>query len=205
VYDDPLLMELGADHAIGHKLLPAPIEELVEVDEQYIVKTHDLPTDDKPAIYLVRDGRDSLVSFARYIQSFEQSGQDISLLRKMFRRSSFHDSLKELISSNIRYGGWGGNVMSWIHRRNGKTHVLKFEDLITNPDICLDNALRDVGVNIGDGQNQIIPTFDELHSKWPAFFRKGVVGGWQKEMPESLHELFWEHHGEAMKLLGYER
>ena len=38
----------------------------------YFVKTHELPTenDNSPAIYLVRDGRDVLMSYAHYIQIY---------------------------------------------------------------------------------------------------------------------------------------
>src|SRR5262245_61488963 len=41
------------------------LEELAKSNSLYAVKTHDLPSSDcHPAIYLVRDGRDALVSYA---------------------------------------------------------------------------------------------------------------------------------------------
>lgn len=39
-----------------------------------------------------------------------------------------------------------------------------------------------------------VPDFEDLHSKWPSFFRKGKRGSWVDEMPDDLHWLFWDHH-----------
>ena len=49
------------------KKAPVDQETLIKMaksPEPYVVKTHDLPMDDAPAIYLVRDGRDALISYA---------------------------------------------------------------------------------------------------------------------------------------------
>jgi len=70
IYNDSLFSEIGASEMIGHEDLPASIEELSRSSRLYLIKTHGLPTDDSPVIYLVRDGRDSIVSYARYIMSF---------------------------------------------------------------------------------------------------------------------------------------
>lgn len=45
------------------------VEMARNAEEPYLVKTHDLPKDDSPALYLVRDGRDVLVSYARFIHT----------------------------------------------------------------------------------------------------------------------------------------
>jgi hypothetical protein len=54
-----------------HAIYDEPRQPKIDVatarasDETFLVKTHDLPIDDSPALYLVRDGRDALVSYAR--------------------------------------------------------------------------------------------------------------------------------------------
>ena len=40
------------------------LEAMMQENKVYLVKTHELPPDSSPAIYLVRDGRDALVSLA---------------------------------------------------------------------------------------------------------------------------------------------
>jgi hypothetical protein len=43
------------------------LEAARKTGEIFLVKTHELPDDDCSALYLVRDGRDALVSYARFI------------------------------------------------------------------------------------------------------------------------------------------
>jgi hypothetical protein len=52
------------DEAAGAKI---DVDAARSSQETLLVKTHDLPDDDSPALYLVRDGRDALVSYAHYI------------------------------------------------------------------------------------------------------------------------------------------
>src|SRR5262245_5929563 len=62
----------GLAEIVGHKPNPATLEEMAQSGQHYIVKTHELPRDDYPAIYLVRDGRDAIVSHANYALRTEQ-------------------------------------------------------------------------------------------------------------------------------------
>lgn len=68
IYNDQLFERIGASESVGHELLPAPLDQLKQDEKLYFVKTHNLPQDDNPAIYLVRDGRDALISHANYIK-----------------------------------------------------------------------------------------------------------------------------------------
>src|SRR5436190_14783558 len=78
VYEYPVLAEPreGYEELSNLTGLPdffklAPKSEVLrwmhEDDAIYVVKTHELPPDDTyPAIYVARDGRDALVSYARF-------------------------------------------------------------------------------------------------------------------------------------------
>lgn len=59
-YKDP---EIGVMEVTAGEEPPAPIEELARREQVYFIKTHLLPSDASPAIYLLRDGRDSYPGF----------------------------------------------------------------------------------------------------------------------------------------------
>lgn len=203
VYDDPLFRQLQAEEAVGHAALPASLMELDAERTVYFVKTHDLPPDNRPTIYLVRDGRDALVSYARYLLSFEKPPPSWMRLSKMAARCAFRSTLKEVITSDNHRGGWSRNVREWTYgRRSGMTFPVRYEDLVAEPDRLLSQALDAVGVSIGYSGG-VVPSFDELHAQWPEFFRRGMVGSWRDEMPPDLHGLFWRRHGEAMEVFRY--
>ena len=204
IYNDPLFEEIGASSLVGHELLPLPIDELSKDQGIYFVKTHDLPIDNSPAIYLVRDGRDSLISFANYIQSFGKNIGRFDKLKNIFNFNKVNRTLNELIISN-RYGGWSNHVISWTRlRKSGDTFAIRYEDLVADPIVWLKKSLDAFQIQIKSVDGKV-PNFNELHKKWPKFFRKGKIGAWQEDMPKELHELFWMHHYEAMDAFGYYR
>ena len=78
--------------------LDITLEEMAAAAEPCFVRTHEMPADDDyPAIYLVRDGRDTLVSYAHFILSTE-NGTPVGSDREAFLRV-----LRELITSNSRF------------------------------------------------------------------------------------------------------
>lgn len=202
VYRDKVLHELGADEAVGQQPLPAPLDQLAKTPEIYFVKTHELPNDDNPAIYLVRDGRDALVSHAHYINSFHRAAGLAQKVRQSLGLDRLQATLKELITTEQHYGGWSRHVLSW-RDRPGRTCIIRFEDLIEAPEVNLQRALQELSIDLKPAGGAAIPDFATLQEKWPQFFRKGKIGGWREVMPPKLHELFWQHHRPAMTAFGY--
>jgi hypothetical protein len=158
----------------------------------HIVKTHDLPTDNCPAIVLIRDGRDAVVSYAHYAlkteQGIERPGRDL-----------FEATLEQFIIGD-NFGGWSRNVNAWINRI-GRDNVIRYEDLIEDPVNTAAAALGQLGVKVGISGAP--PSFQELHATIPWFFRRGKTGSWHEEMPAHLQDLFLERHGETLLCLGY--
>jgi hypothetical protein len=170
------------------------LDELRQRRDLCFVKTHDRPLDDSPALCLVRDGRDALISYAHFVRAHE---------RAMAEGRGFDEVLRLLIESRDHFGGWSGNVRAWYERPGrGRTTWLRYEDLIREPLRALEAAMGRLGVPLR-APAASMADFAELHRRWPEFFRRGKVGAWRDEMREELHRLFWQHHGEAMGWFGY--
>jgi hypothetical protein len=162
----------------------------------YFLKTHELPQDRSPALYVVRDGRDTLVSYAHFIRTYEPH---------MAQEYSFDEVLQLLIESTEHFGGWSGHIEAWRARTgSARTEWVRYEDLLREPVTTLREALQGLGIATPVATNAPY-TFSELNLRWPGFFRSGVAGSWVREMSDELHDLFWMHHGETMEWLGYPR
>lgn len=197
VYYDSLLEEV-----VGQEKLPASLDELRQREALYLIKTHEVPLDDSKAIYLVRDGRDAMVSFAHYTMNFTPPpAWHVRTIARVRGADRLQQVLKDLVCTDNRHYGWSGNVNAWMNRPY-PTAIIRFEDLIGDPVRCTNAALNRLDLPIKP-ISDTLPSFEELHQKWPAFFRKGKVGAWTTEMPANLQEIFWARHGETMKKLGY--
>ncbi len=198
VYEDRVLRG-SVPQIVGREDSNLPPQAMAEAQELYIVKIHDFPRgNDYPAIYLVRDGRDALTSYAHYILSFEsEPGTDSS-------PTAFYSTLRDLIVGNPHpFGSWSQNVSAWS--RHPRTVIVKFEDLVKAPEEVVQRAMSAVGCGGLSVRETIIPSFEELHQLVPRFFRRGRTGGWRNEMPPELHEQFWKYHGDMMERMGYSR
>ncbi|MCB0707221.1 MAG: glycosyltransferase [Saprospiraceae bacterium] len=175
-----------------------------------VVKTHllpgQLPFPEAKSVYIVRDGRDSLVSIAHHRKDIVEPGTD------------FYNNLLEAILSpgGSNFGGWPENVRQWVNKADILIH---FEDLVRDP-ITQVERLREI-MDLPQPDLSKLPTFQKLKFGDPQYgagkpeqkhlelakrhFRKGKIGGWQNEMPEDLEDLFWNQGGNLMQSLGYSR
>lgn len=203
----------GIESSTWHKETTYPIDDHYEKFD--FVKTHLLPSDlipsDRhiPAIYLVRDGRDAMISIAHHRSDIVQPGSD------------FIENLREAIiaAEGSFFGGWSRNVNEWIERAD---IIIKYEDLIKDPQAVFKRVEKIVDLPPADWQN--LPDFKSMKFGKPKyggqttskninipagdfsqkFFRKGKSGSWKEEMPPDLRDLFRRKHGAVMDRLGYE-
>jgi hypothetical protein len=200
--DDPVAQRVGTD-LVGYR--PKPDREtMVASNEVYFTKTHKRRKADQfPAIYLVRDGRDAVVSHARLRYSMQnpEAGQSIASFEDMLRKEITRPFVEDQPSS----GTWGGNVLNWLDSKGATLQVLRYEELMSDPCASVVRAVEALVPSLVSRESVEIPSFDELHSTDPDFFRRGVVRSHRDEMPQSLHELFWAQpeNEAAMKALGY--
>jgi hypothetical protein len=197
--NDPVAQHLGPEF-IGYKPRTQTLPELVDTADITFVKTHRQPhrveCGDQPAIYLVRDGRDAIVSFA-HLRARSLLGQG--------KTADTQQLLQELVvEETLGTGNWGLHVLHWL-KRSSPTAVIRFEELIREPEVEVARALAELNILPPKRVNASPPTFSELHKVDGEFFRRGAVGSYRDEMTQEIQESFWKqpHHSEAMTLLGY--
>ena len=163
-----------------------------------IVKTHLLPhqvpiKEGDTVVYLVRDGRDSVISRAY---------RKKHMLNKY---SSFSVNLINFISR--QKNSWSKHVETWS---KFSTIIIHFEDLIQEP-LAQVERLQEF-LDLPNGQKDKLPTLQsqkEGKAKYGGgkfvhkFFRKGQIGNWAKEMKPRYKWLFHKLHGETLLRLGY--
>jgi Sulfotransferase domain len=203
VHNDPLLGKLGLAEVVGHEALPASIPEMRAAPESYFIKTHELPQDKDPAIYIIRDGRDALVSHANFLLSFQKKQTWLKRALRVVGYNHFEKVLRGLIAKKPHYGGWSEHALSWADRPEAQTVVVRYEELCDSPQPKVEEALSQLGLKPRASMGGQVPDFEELRAKSPDFFRKGKVGQWREEMSPSLQELFLRVHGPVMKRFDY--
>lgn len=170
IYDDKF--DIGADEktaeVVGHEFLPRDfdITQAKKSEEIYFIKTHDLPSivdEGDKVIYLVRDGRESILSYQKHLAVFSEKNVDIT----------------EIILGNVPFGSWANHVAEWTARDEENTMFVKFEKLIQNPEEIINNISSFINLK---PLNRELPSFAELNKVNPNFFRSGETASWRRNM-----------------------
>jgi glycosyltransferase involved in cell wall biosynthesis len=185
------------EHEIREGVIPGrSLSEMVRDPDLCCVKTQELPANDgHPAIYVVRDGRDALVSYAHY--TLEVAARTPAPPGA----ATFSSLLHALVSTDSHFGGWAGHVTAWASRK-APTQIIRFEELIADPIPIVERALAGLGIH-RQPTAVPLPSFAELRERAPDFFRAGRVGSYRDEMPQGLEDLFWSRSAGAMRRHGY--
>lgn len=86
-----------------------------------IIKSHSVFTDKFPkVIYIVRDGRDVLVSYFFYLKKTRVISAD----------TSFASFLEEYNRDNLPHGKWEDHVYSWLSNKSHNIEVVFYEDML---------------------------------------------------------------------------
>ncbi len=178
------------------------------IGKQMFFKTHHLPESCyQRVVYLVRDGRDVMVSYKHYLE----------------QRPPHTTDFKKMITEGERLFPckWEDHIKQWQANPFGaQMLVIKYEDLLRQPSVELRRFCDFIGKDASDALIERVigeSAFDHMQEKekwdvglgdarWPAeghFFRQGLIGAYQREMPADILNLFERKANEALKLYGY--
>ena len=172
----------------GHTFLGESMDTFykrnVSSDELFLVKLHHTPVDAGRAIYIVRDGRSSIVS--RY-----------NLLLNLRNRTDV--TISDIIRGNVLHGDWSSHLRAWDPLNRPATLFLRYQDLLQRPAEAMDRVATFIQrTPIGTWQNN----FEELHRIFPQFFHGGSDEKNLAQMTSQEHQLFWTLHRECMQRYG---
>lgn len=177
----------GATFAEGEDLAE---EEMANSDSVvYIRKSHN-PPDEKvhKTIYVLRDGRDCIVSYAAMQSDFDKSVDWLGLLA----RGEFCTP----------WGDWPNHVEAWLPKADV---ILRYEELVKDSAGEVIKAIDKLGFTAT--QIAQVVDFKKLHDECPhyplQFYRRGIVGSHKDELPEDLLEVFMSRAGKTLQSLGY--
>lgn len=176
--------------------------------EPMFFKSHRFPQPDYArVIYLVRDGRDALVSYFHYKTA------------KQGREPDFAEMVK---TGEGLMGKWQDHVEAWLANPYGADMIMiRYEDLQSDPVAELERLCAFVHIERERSWLELVAenaAFEKMHSKekegryfredssWPEdklFNRRGVVGSYKDEMPPHVLALFLQDAEEALIRCGY--
>lgn len=148
-----------------------------------IVKTHDIEFDQEPTIYIVRDGRASVVSYYHFCRRFE-----------------FERSLESIIEGDTPFGSWSSHFRGWNPQARANTLLLRFEEVIAHPEETIAQLAQFLGTT---PNGSFEGDFAKLQATSPDFFRSGSNAKNFAELTSDQLDKFDSLHGELMYELGY--
>lgn len=161
-------------------------DEASRSDQIFLVKTHHLPRDGQPTLYIVRDGRKSCLSY----QYFHQC-----------KTPAPFPTLLDVVLGNDLFGSWSTHYRIWA--AHGNLMLLRYEDLVA----ASEDLLREIACFIGytGSVRPWVNDFDDEQRKAPGLVREGRVS-WDNNDPlwsSMIDAVFFQLHGDLMVELGY--
>jgi hypothetical protein len=179
VYQQDLLGSKALAEYVGHvEIAPGELRHWQGKKGIMAIKTHKYPADDRPAIYVVRDGRAACVSLWEFTY------------RKI--------SLAEVIEGNHEYGSWANHVAAWRPWERPETLLLRYEDMVSNLPFVLSEISRFLGLKI---LSQRVPDRDQIADLAVIWVRKH--SDWRQFIADRELEVFERVNGMMMRRLGY--
>lgn len=215
---------------IGDALqIPVPRYGLFPVSFEALVHSHfNYKVTSTPVVYVVRDGRDILVSHyykalntARY-GSASQRKRVLTFHRGIitgFRDAPLGDNLRTFYEEwkSRPYGSrvsWTEHIDTWLKEKTPNIHVVRYEDMLAQPKETLSRITSDVA---GEAVDEDIIDFAVERNRFERKTgrasgqakddenrRSGNAGGWRNTLPADLQEKFLEELIGTLRLAGYE-
>ncbi|HEU4719534.1 MAG TPA: sulfotransferase domain-containing protein [Bacteroidia bacterium] len=213
----------GMDFSNGHLFMPDihfNPEQMNELKTRpRFLKSHNPYTPDySRVIYLVREGRDTAVSYFHFLKK----------MKSISPETTFSEYLENFFfAGRSPYGQWNAHVFSWL-RDHRVPHLLlvKYEDLLVNAreelrkmvvfsGLAVDEKLLDLAVerssfaSMKEDEKRNSDSLRKLGHDMPAednsIVRSGKSNSWREVFSEAENEKFIRLYGDALDYLGYKR
>ncbi|MEM8780077.1 MAG: sulfotransferase domain-containing protein [Cyanobacteria bacterium P01_G01_bin.49] len=186
-----------------------------------IIKTNNLDISDQdttPVVYMVRDGRDAILSYYYSqnpsIDKGNPHAPQTSLVSKVFRKAGFQDLSTRLELSpfsrflDCHLSEWVSHVTIWLDRN--PIAIIRYEDLQAIPEQTLASLMLRLGVEVSSEViTQAVEIFDlksipQYQLKQKNKKSVGNPGDWQKHFSKKDRTYFRDKAGKILFNLGYE-
>jgi hypothetical protein len=202
-------------------------QNAMESEETIYYKIHDawaqlpdgnslFPADvTKAVIYIIRNPLDVVVSFAHHL-SIDIDKTIAILNNPEYAMGNHNDKLCSQLRQKLL--SWSGHVKSWTEESGLPVLVLRYEDMKDRPAETFIQAVAFLGLTATASeietalkrssftrlkQQEEEKGFSEKGAHAASFFRKGIVGDWQRVLTQEQVRQIIDRHGEIMKRFGY--
>ena len=170
-------------------------------------------------IYIMRDGRDTLVSY--YFHLIREQGPQLRQAEQVIGRRLTAENIRENLPGFISYlqatrtstADWRTHIETWQRFRE-QYFTIRYEDLLTDAESELIRAIQaltgrqpEAGQVRSVVQQQDFRTVTQRapgHEDSNKFMRKGVQGDWRNNFSRSAARKFNAYAGQLLIDLGYE-
>lgn len=165
----------------------------------------------RSAVYIVRNPLDVALSFARHFgTSHEEAVETMG-------RSDYVTGASATRVTEYR-ASWSDHVTSWTQEKRFPVVVLRYEDMLKEPEKCFEEMLGRAGLPIDKGRIEKAVRFSsfeevskqeeeggfkETSDRSDKFFASGTSGQWQTALAPELVEKIRKQHAKMMKKHGY--
>jgi len=165
-----------------------------------------------PSIYIVRDPRDVLISYAEHMgHTLEQAAGTMNEMGACLDQGQ--------LGIYHHLTTWSQHVRSWADDAKFDLLVVRYEDMLEDPKRELRRAVEHMGMPLYEerldnavelcrferlrGQEDE-QGFKEKSPKAERVFVRGTAGNWREGVPVDLVAKIEQDHGEVMERMGYE-
>lgn len=186
------------------------------------VKTHNIRRDaygvslipekyTRSSIYILRNPLDMVLSYARH------HGMTIDqTVRAIGHSDNATMGSGEAVATFL--GSWSEHVTSWTARASWPQLVIRYEDLLDDPETHFASALAHIGVPLDEDRlkraiehasfkevkkQETTHGFIEKSATAESFFTSGKAGSWKTDLAPELAEQVIKDHRATMKRYGY--
>ena len=180
----------------------------------------------RKGVYVVRDGRDALVSQYFFMTRHLPEGDHPRLTARQRRvfpglvnknnaRANMAGFIqRQMVSPHSARANWGDHVRSFFEVDNPNVVLLRYEDLLTDGSTALAEAMSQLTgeePNVARAAESLTRySFRRQSGRDPgqevrsAFLRKGQAGDWKNHFTRETAEIFDHYCGDTLIAAGYE-